>query len=185
MPGGGHFYDRTEGRPKRALSENTTELGEIGRGRPHLAMARRRPISHTRYDFWPSAAPPPPAASTAASSSAATQAAATSPPSLPTPPETRTIRTDEASRGGLGPGLGPGPDERRGGYSGGRRPRDLSALPVVDEIHSRLRQNRVYVTTDAGTVLSLSAGASLDEALYELERVLKPRKASRTELIHL
>ena len=52
--------------------------------------------------------------------------------------------------------------------------------PVLDAVQSQLRKQRVYVTTNSGTVLSLRAGADLQVALEALRLRGLPHEAAAT-----
>jgi hypothetical protein len=52
--------------------------------------------------------------------------------------------------------------------------------PVLDAVQSQLRKQRVYVTTNSGTVLSLRAGADLQVALDALKLRGLPHEAAAT-----
>jgi hypothetical protein len=52
--------------------------------------------------------------------------------------------------------------------------------PVLDAVQSLLRKQRVYVTTNSGTVLSLRAGADLQVALDALKLRGLPNEAAAT-----
>ena len=78
--------------------------------------------------------------------------------------------------------IGDGRRGQAGGAGGGGAKRhDLQSKPArenlasLGELHSSLRSRRVFVTSDDGVVVSLSAGVSVEEALRTLEATRRRR----------
>ena len=78
--------------------------------------------------------------------------------------------------------IGDGVARRAGGGAGGGAKRhDLQSKPArenlasLGELHSSLRSRRVFVTSDDGVVVSLSAGVSVEEALRTLDATRRRR----------
>ena len=89
-----------------------------------------------------------------------------------------------AATGGSTPSGAPG--AVAGDLQGGRVKEPLAVTaarrsqPVLDAVQSQLRKQRVYVTTNSGTVLSLRAGADLQVALDALKLRGLPHEAAAT-----
>jgi hypothetical protein len=89
-----------------------------------------------------------------------------------------------AAIGGSTPSGAPG--AVAGDLQGGRVKEPLAVTaarrsqPVLDAVQSQLRKQRVYVTTNSGTVLSLRAGADLQVALDALKLRGLPHEAAAT-----